>query len=231
MEIIAHRGIHGNGVFENSLEAIKNVIDSGADGVEFDVRLTLDGQCVLAHDTKTINKLRISATNYELIRDDVALLRDVLYVLGDYKGLINIEIKHLFFERDHNRGFDCALAVVSVLKEIYGENIPHNIVVSSFSYRNLKVVREQMPQVNVAYLVPHIRAFFYTKNRCLEVSADAIHMSAKQAKMKLFTKVIAYARQNNIKVRCYTVNTKREAIELEARGIDGIFTDKVYEFV
>lgn len=49
MKILAHRGAHDE-VPENSLEAFRRAVEMGADGVETDVRLSRDGQCVLVHD-------------------------------------------------------------------------------------------------------------------------------------------------------------------------------------
>lgn len=47
--VIAHRGIWRNAP-ENSLQAIKNAIELGADMVEIDIQKTKDGQLVLMHD-------------------------------------------------------------------------------------------------------------------------------------------------------------------------------------
>lgn len=48
--VIAHRGIWRNAP-ENSLQAIKNAIELGADIVEIDIQKTKDGQLVLMHDS------------------------------------------------------------------------------------------------------------------------------------------------------------------------------------
>ncbi len=49
----AHRGLHdaANGIPENTLAAFRRAADSGY-GMEFDVRLTSDGQLVVMHDDK-----------------------------------------------------------------------------------------------------------------------------------------------------------------------------------
>ena len=46
---IAHRGFKGK-YPENTLLAFEKAIDVGADGVEFDVQLTKDGEVVIIHD-------------------------------------------------------------------------------------------------------------------------------------------------------------------------------------
>ena len=45
----AHRGLHGDGVPENSLEAFRRATQAGY-GMELDVRLTADGEVVVFHD-------------------------------------------------------------------------------------------------------------------------------------------------------------------------------------
>ncbi len=46
----AHRGLHGNGVPENSLEAFKQALNAGY-GSELDVHLLSDGQLAVIHDS------------------------------------------------------------------------------------------------------------------------------------------------------------------------------------
>ena len=47
---VAHRGIAGDGVRKNSLQAFENAAEKGFDYVETDVRFTRDNVAVLAHD-------------------------------------------------------------------------------------------------------------------------------------------------------------------------------------
>jgi glycerophosphoryl diester phosphodiesterase len=48
--VIAHRGVH-DGAAENSIRSFANAIDVGADMIEFDVRLTSDGEMIAFHDS------------------------------------------------------------------------------------------------------------------------------------------------------------------------------------
>lgn len=49
MLVIGHRGAKGNGL-TNTLDAMKYALTQGADGLEFDIRLTSDGVPVVIHD-------------------------------------------------------------------------------------------------------------------------------------------------------------------------------------
>ena len=46
----AHRGLHGNGLPENSMAAFKAALDGGY-GIELDIHLTKDGDLAVIHDT------------------------------------------------------------------------------------------------------------------------------------------------------------------------------------
>lgn len=50
MKVIGHRGAAGLAL-ENTLESIKAAKLAGVDAIEFDIRMTADGQFVLCHDT------------------------------------------------------------------------------------------------------------------------------------------------------------------------------------
>ena len=45
----AHRGLHGNGIPENSMAAFKEALDNGY-GIELDIHLTKDGDLAVIHD-------------------------------------------------------------------------------------------------------------------------------------------------------------------------------------
>jgi len=53
--VIAHRGNHGN-AYENTLTALQNAIDAGADYAEIDVRRTSDAHHALMHD-QTVDRM------------------------------------------------------------------------------------------------------------------------------------------------------------------------------
>ena len=48
-KIIAHRGLHGDGVCENSLSAFRAAVDAGYP-IELDVNVSADGECFVIHD-------------------------------------------------------------------------------------------------------------------------------------------------------------------------------------
>ncbi len=55
MQLIAHRGLINSIFKENTLEAFKNALNNGYDGIELDVRVTKDNKLVVIHNN-LINK-------------------------------------------------------------------------------------------------------------------------------------------------------------------------------
>jgi glycerophosphoryl diester phosphodiesterase len=52
---VAHRGLHGNGVIENTLGAARAAVDANC-AIEVDVQLTADNEVVVFHDD-TLDRL------------------------------------------------------------------------------------------------------------------------------------------------------------------------------
>lgn len=68
---IAHRGLHGDGVPENSVAAFEAAVDAGYP-VELDVRLTADAVPVVHHDESLERCCGLDATVAETERADLA---------------------------------------------------------------------------------------------------------------------------------------------------------------
>jgi glycerophosphoryl diester phosphodiesterase len=64
--VVAHRGVWGAGVPENSLAAFKQAIDLGADMIEFDVRRTRDRELIIFHDAELAGAPVASLTRSEI---------------------------------------------------------------------------------------------------------------------------------------------------------------------
>ncbi len=73
--VVAHRGA-SNDFAEHTPAAIQRALDQGADGIECDVRLTLDGEVVLAHDATTA---RTANTQLRISRSKLTQLRALEY--------------------------------------------------------------------------------------------------------------------------------------------------------
>jgi glycerophosphoryl diester phosphodiesterase len=97
--VIAHRGFHRD-FPENTIEAFRAALDLGADGVEFDVQETADGEFVIHHDDEIRGRSIVSLKLAEMAACRVGgdyripTLHEVLEVLG--KGLVLlVELKQV----------------------------------------------------------------------------------------------------------------------------------------
>ena len=101
----AHRGLHGNGVPENSMSAFQKALDAGY-GIELDVQLSKDGKVVVFHDDtldrvcgvharvddltwQELSKLRLCETE-----EGIPLFSEVLSSIAGCEALI-VEINHI----------------------------------------------------------------------------------------------------------------------------------------
>lgn len=79
MKIIGHRGAAGLAL-ENTLESIRAAIEAGVDAIEFDIRMTADGQFVVIHD-QTLS--RVSKHHHIVKEIDSDYIADVVLHNGE----------------------------------------------------------------------------------------------------------------------------------------------------
>jgi len=140
--VLGHRGTIGLGVRENTLGAYQRAISDGADGFELDVRRSADGELVVLHDP-------VAPDGQEVRRCRAALLPSWLprleEVLDSFPGvLVDIEVKDLPGERGSSRRF--AEATAAAVADLLKRRDTSSLIVTSFSARILRVLREQGPK-------------------------------------------------------------------------------------
>lgn len=146
-KMYAHRGLHGNGIPENSIAAFKLAVENGY-GVELDTQMTRDGKVVVFHDGtlkrmcgvdgylkdftyEELQKFRLAGTD-----ERIPLFEDVLEVLG--KTDLICEIKG-------DNGNHC----YELCEKTYNHlmNYKGRFVVESFIPYLLKWFRKNHPEV------------------------------------------------------------------------------------
>ena len=225
--IIAHRGASALAP-ENTLAAFGKAIADGADGLEFDVRLTKDGEPVVFHDA-TLRRLSdrknlvSSLTTAELQKIDVGswfarrrtnqsgddfsgeripTLRALLDFLKDYKGLIYIELKCRESEIEKLSRAVCRIISDSPL-------LPQ-IIVKSFQLEVIPHIRRHCPKVKTGALFsPKILTILRKEKRLVniadELGADMISVHFALATRKMMKK----AEKLNLPVTIWTVDNPR----------------------
>ncbi|MDR0287951.1 MAG: glycerophosphodiester phosphodiesterase [Clostridiales bacterium] len=141
---IAHRGLHSQGMPENSLDAYKMAIKSGY-AIELDLRLTSDEKVVVFHDESTVRmtgaKYIIEKTDYETLsklrlnstNSKIPLFSEVLELVAGKVPLL-IEIKN-----DRSPGV-LEKSICDILKEYDGR-----FAIQSFNPWTLNYVKRLEP--------------------------------------------------------------------------------------
>ena len=228
MIYFSHRGANTQRV-QNTVEAFSLAHEQGARSFELDVHLLKDGALAVHHDYSLLSTASMDAQLKDLTTADlkkyplknpftqnavyVPLLSEILPVITPGLRLLNIELKN-----DDNRypGLEETL-----LKMLPADLFP-SILFSSFDYPTLKRLRALAPQARIGQLT---RAF--NVQEALDIKAESVHTNHTR-----FTPQLAQTcHANDLKVYCYTVNDKELASRLSAQGADGIFTDKIADFL
>ena len=161
MQIIGHRGARSLAL-ENTLASLGAAFDEGADGVEFDVRLTSDGEPVLWHDDDLgawggsavpVCRQRWRDLRGVVLTDDLgnrgvmAHFEEVLDRFGQRIAPINIELK--VGADPPASGARLARAVLRCL----GRGLPEGWIVSSFDSAALQTFSAAVIDMELAALV------------------------------------------------------------------------------
>ena len=212
--------------------AFRKALEAGADGIEFDARLTADGQIVIMHDPSvdrtTNGKGKVRNLTFAEIRsldaglkkgmvfenERVPMLEEVLAELGG-KLLLNIELCN------YEEGDERTLSNQTVeLIEKY--NLVDSVIVSSFRFNNLVYVKDLNPGISCGLLaLKGIKGFIARNLLNHSVSVDAVHPYYTDATEAL----IRREQQCGRKIRAYTVNDPKDIRHLYDLGVDAIFTD------
>ena len=225
MLVIGHRGAGGEKP-ENSIAAIRACITSGADMIEFDVRVTRDRIPVLGHDfhmyrtnrkidfiaRHTLTELtkRTAGSEHPTVTLDAALKE----TFG--KILINIEVKE----------YRAITPVLDVLKQYLKKKSDWELVIfSSFNPLVLRKIRRRAPHASLAMLHYHNPLTFMAWQIPLRLSAVGFH------RLHLSRFAIAVAKRLGVFTYVYTVNRPDSIQRLYQQGIDGFVTDYPTKFV
>ena len=206
--VIAHRGASAD-ERENTLPAFERAIAVGADFVELDVQVSSDGALVVFHD---VDLDRLTPLRGPLRKRPLAELREhAIPTLDDVldltRGRIGVmaELKSPHLYRRH----DVAGRTAALLG-------PDDVVLS-FSRRALLEARRRRPDLR---LLQHVG---------LGVSIRAASSYAWGVgfwEPRVSGRGIAKARTLGLVTTVYTVNEPARMRELDALGVDGIFTDR-----
>lgn len=152
------------GITENSIAAFERAFELGADAVELDVRLTLDGVLAVVHDetvatghallrclSSCTSSLEVARTNYSELPNHVLRLEQALdCIVIKHKKCVNIEIKNSPTEVSYDPSHRVATEVMSV---VMAYECVDSVMVSTFTLSCLDRVKQLCPAICTAWLV------------------------------------------------------------------------------
>ena len=241
--IIAHRGASALAP-ENTFAAFRKAVSDGAEGIEFDVRLTRDGEVVVFHDAtlarltnrknlvssltaeelQTIDvgswfaRRKTSPASEDFSGEKIPTLRGLLDFLADFKGLIYIELK-------------CRKAEIEKLSKAVCEIISDSpllpqIIVKSFQLEVIPHIRRLCPEARTAALfAPKIMTILRKEKRLVEVAddlgADMLSVHFSLATRKLMKK----AEKRALPVTIWTADNPRWVKRAFDLGLFAVITN------
>ncbi len=226
--VLGHRGFTKNAP-ENTIQAGLDALEAGAQGIEIDVKCSLDGVPFVFHDetlnrmmgcSGIISELPLSQIQAMTIKNQGTPLCDTIPTLIDFLDampsdiLINLEMKD-FPPRYH--GFE-----TQVLDLIRAHQNRLNFVVSSFDPRILMRLRSLNETIPLGYLMAPEQSLFLRSGFLMPmIRPDAIHPHHSMITQEL----VEVAHQKGLCVFAWTVNDISRAHELKSLGVNGLITD------
>lgn len=224
MKIIGHRGAAGHAP-ENTLAAVRKGLLLGADGVEVDLRLSLDGIPVVMHDASTARTgtvdFAVAETPWELLKtidvgcwfdpqfagEKIPRLEEVLALLPAGK-ILQLEIK----------AGEAHAWIVLLKKHLYGPDRPacHPVLIA-FDPDLLDPIKRSLPEAETLLLLPA---------GSTDLSPDTLHNGygiARQIRPSPAQRAALQDRGKTLGV--WTVNDPAEKKDWQDRGIAMLATD------
>ncbi|MGZ8928226.1 MAG: glycerophosphodiester phosphodiesterase [Methylobacter sp.] len=171
---IAHRGASAYAP-ENTWAAFQLAIDMGVKDIELDVQLSSDGEVVICHD------LSLERYGHQGYVEDMSWPKLSQLDVGSwfspflFHGEKPLRLPDLFKEYGSEITYHIELKGTSdklsgqVCRVINDFNLSGHVIITSFSYETLKVVRDMAPYLRLGWLVQNIDEDVLSKAKALEL--------------------------------------------------------------
>ncbi len=226
--VLAHRGLAIEAP-ENTMLAFLKALAAGARYVETDVRATLDGVAVLAHDPEILVEgvarqiASMTAADLRGIRlgaeQHVPTLLEALDGLPDAR--FNLDIKSA----------DAAAPASAAIRAARAE---HRVLVTSFSERRRRSALRSLPGVASSASAPIIALTVVASAlgltpavRRLLRGLVAIQVPERNHGVRIVSpRLIGHVHRAGVEVHVWTVNDRADMRRLRELGVDGLVTDR-----
>jgi len=228
--IVGHRGAKANAP-ENTLAAFRRAREEGATWVEFDAKLTSDGEVVVIHDATlertTDGKGNVADHTLAQLKqldagawfspafkgECIPTFVESMALFAELGMGFNIEVKPC-----PGREAETARACCALIAKHWPASAPVPVL-SSFKRASLEAAREAAPHIPRGYLAEELGKSWRAEAESL--GCMAIHPGWK----RLTRQQVRDIKEAGLKALVWTVNEPERARELVAWGVDSIITD------
>ena len=227
--VFAHRGASAYAP-ENTLASFRKALDLKSEGIELDVQMSSDGYLVVIHD-ETIDRTsngtgRVTDMTFEALRQfdygkwfhedftgqPIPLLQEVLTLLKNWDGLLNIEIKN---NEIPYPGIEERLIQVLRQNDFTGRTL-----ISSFNHEGIRKVRALAPKIPAALLYD----FSFFRIHYQQATAYGVE-NVHPYYLNVSPRMVSFCHAHSLKVIPYTVDKPSSIKRLIRMGVDGIITN------
>ena len=203
--LLGHRGARAvRSIPENSIASIDRALADGCDGVEFDVRLTADGEAVLCHDPETAGLKISDASAIEV--PDLARLPEVL-ARFQTSAFLDIELK--------------VSGVEKIILDLLERFPPHRkFVISSFDPDLLRRLRTENSFVPLGLICETTAELSHWRQAPIEYLI--LHHELIERIPSLLSDIKAAQKKSMV----WTVNSAAEMKRFSDLEVDGIISDE-----
>ncbi len=234
MQVWGHRGAYHYAP-ENTIYSFEKSIELGADGIEFDVQLTKDGQVVVVHDEKidrvsdgtgyvkgyTLAELKKFNFNKRGISEpkfmEIPTLDEVLQLFKSTGLLLNIELKTgiIYYDGIERKTID--------IVNKYG--LSDRVLYSSFNHYSVKKAKEYESAAKTALLCGG--GIIVTGEQCEKVGAYALHPSVQQMQ---YPGLIEDCHKRGVKVHVWTVDHGDDFAFAREHAVDAVIVNDLIKY-
>ena len=220
MLIIGHRGAPSLAP-ENTIESFQIALDQNVDGIELDVQLTKDQELVVMHDlhTLSLNGKYDLICNYTLhqiqkMNSKISNLENVLKIIPPNIEL-HIEIK--------SNQLDNKIIVTKIYNLIIKYKLKRQTTLSSFNPFVLAMIKRFDFSIRLGLLWTRCpqEPWFITHYSYYKIKPESFHASIEY----ITPEIADWAKNKNMKLYYYTVNSVSNLNSAKNLYADGIFSD------
>ena len=202
---------------------------------------------LLKFDVGSVNKLSSYGRRFinqkKLENQRIPKLSELLEMSSKNKSeklLINLEIKST--PEEENLTPEPEDTVKLIMNDINESSLKDKIIVSSFDWRTLSVIKNQYPEIPRAYLTQHLTGIninqtiynrspwlsflpYYEDHELPKIIKSQGGKAWHPYRKDITKKLVDISHQEELPVNVWTVNKEYEMLKMVEYGVDGIMTD------